>query len=459
MNHIARTIVQKKLKIALWGAGKNCHTYLEYIEKFCLIKMIVDNNPLLEGTYIGQYLCKSPDMVKSIDAVVVTIDDKNANREIYDFCIEKKLEVCDYRELLAAIHPVYEESLINTVLCDSDPEEKVIMKKYIGIDVPAYGCNLSCSYCYAGKKCSRETAFPELIHSPRYIRYRLRKENIGGCALIGICACGETLFADKFVDICTELLKEGHYLMIVTNGTSTNVIKDLIKNANEYAEHIIFKISFHYLELKNKGLLEHFTDNVNIINESKASYTIELMPHDELIEFIPEILFFSMKNFGAYPQLTVGRDEQNSRKLLTKFSKEEYIRIWQVFQSEMFDLKIKFYMMHGTNCNAGRDSFFIDLYSGVMKRCLFPENMGDFYDENVLLDFERVGDSCPLDYCYNCHAYVTMGVMPDVPAPTYLDIRDRVREDGTHWIKEKMRGFLNTKFYKHYTDAELKSDA
>ena len=112
-----------------------------------------------------------------------------------------------------------------------------------------------------------------------------------------------------------------------------------------------------YLELKKKGLLEHFANNVNIISESKASYTLELMPHDELVEFIPEIMSFSMKKFGAYPQLTVGRDEQNSRKLLTKFSEEEYIRIWKVFQSEMFDLKMKFYMMHGTNCNAGKELF------------------------------------------------------------------------------------------------------
>ncbi len=452
MNNIAGMIVQKKLKIALWGAGKNCHTYLEVIEKFCLIEMIVDINPLLEGTCIGRYLCQSPDMLKNIDVVVVTIDDKNAKGGIYDFCSEKGLEVCNYRDLLAVIYPVYEESFIKTVLHDADPEEKVIMKKYIGIDVPAYGCNLNCSYCYVGKKCSRETAFPELIHSPRYIRYRLRKEKIGGAALIGICANGETLFADKFVDICTELLKEGHYLMIVTNGTAVKVIKDIIKNAGEYVEHVIFKISFHYLELKKKGLLERFADNVNIINESKASYTLELMPHDELIEFIPEILSFSLKNFGAYPQLTVGRDERNNRELLTKLSKEEYIRTWKVFQSEMFDLKIKFYMLHGTNCNAGRDSFFIDLYSGVMKRCLFPENMGDFYDDSISLDFERVGDSCPLNYCFNCHAYLTMGVMPDILAPTYLNIRDRVREDGTHWIKEKMRRFLNTKFYEEYID-------
>lgn len=450
MNDLAKRIAENDLRIALWGAGNNCRKYLKCIDTFCKISHIIDKNPILEGTNIGKYICKSPDsseLLNSVDAVVVTIDDKNANNEIFDFCVKNGIAVCNYRELLSIINPIYEESLIQTELCDADPYEKATMKKYIGVDVPAYGCNFNCSYCYIGDKCSYEAAFPKLIHSPKYIRYRLRKENIGGAALIGLCAGGETLLADKVTDICVELLKEGHYLIIVTNGTATKVIKDIIENAKEYASHIIFKVSFHYLELKRKDLLKHFSENIKMINESNASYTLELMPHDELIEFIPEILSFSKEKFGAYPQLTVGRNEQNNRELLTKLSKEEYIWTWSVFRSEMFDLKMKFYMMHGTNCNAGKQSFFVDLNSGGMNRCLFAEYMGDFYDENVSLEFERVGDSCPLDYCYNCHAYVTIGVMPDIIAPTYLEIRDRVRDDGSHWIKEEMREFLNGKFY------------
>lgn len=447
MANIAERIVQEKIPLTLWGAGKNCQTYLKIIEQFCQVEKIIDSSPLLTGICIGRYPCKSPDLLNQTDTVVITIDDKEANKEICNICIEKGITVCNYREILALINPIYEESLIRTTLNDADPGEKAVMKKYIGIDVPAYGCNLNCSYCYIPEKRSLKTAFPELGHSLNYIRYRLRKENIGGSALIGICASGETLLADKFTDICMELLKEGHYLMIVTNGIAGKVIRSILENADEYACHIIFKISFHYLELRKRGLLERFADNVKFISESRASYTLELMPHDKLIAFIPEILSFSMKNFGAYPQLTVGRDEKNGRKLLTKLSKSEYIRTWKVFRSEMFDLKMKYYMMHGTNCNAGKDSFFIDLYSGNMSRCLFWDNIGNFYDESVSLDFPRVGDSCPLDYCYNCHAYVTLGVLPDILAPTYLEIRDRIREDGSHWIKEEMRRFLHHKLY------------
>ncbi|WP_207638113.1 radical SAM protein [Butyrivibrio sp. FCS006] len=338
------------------------------------------------------------------------------------------------------------------MLIDVDPYAESIMRKYIGLDIPAYGCNLNCSYCYLNNKSTGEGAFPPLTHSVQYVRYKLRREAIGGSALIGMCACGETLLADKFDDLCVELLKEGHYLIIVTNGIYTERIERLIKRAGKYSRHLIFKMSFHYLELKKRNLLKIYRDNIRLIDNSDASYTIELMPHDELMEFIPEIMDYSYKSFGALPQLTVGRDEADSRKLLTALSIDEYIDVWSVFKSEMFDLKMKYYMMHGTNCNAGRDSFFIDLDSGAMRRCLFPDKQGNFYDENADLNFDRVGDSCPLEYCFNCHAYVTIGILPDFEAPTLTEIRDRTTTDNKHWLKSDVRRFLGVKIYEHVFD-------
>lgn len=331
---------------------------------------------------------------------------------------------------------------------DSDPKEEAVMTKYIGIDVPAYGCNLNCSYCYLDRNQERKIQFPKLNHSIKYIRNKLQKRNIGGSALIGICASGETLLADGIVELCVELLKEGHYIIIVTNATYSEGISKLIEAAGDYASHLMFKASFHYMELKKRNLLSKFADNITAIDQSKASFSIELMPHDELVEYIPAIMEYSYEFFGALPQLTIGRDEKNECKLLTKMSIEEYRKTWEVFKSEMFDLKMKYYMMHGTNCNAGRDSFFLEIDSGFMRRCLFADNLGNFYDDNTSLDFERVGDNCPLKYCYNCHAYVTIGVLPDYPSPSLAIIRDRERLDGRHWLKKDMRRFLDIKLYE-----------
>ena len=328
---------------------------------------------------------------------------------------------------------------------DEDPYAENIMKKYIGIDIPAYGCNLGCTYCYLEDKTIGRGSFPPLKSSVDYIRYRLNKESIGRSALIGLCGSGETMLADQFEELCIALLKEGHYLIIVTNGLCTDKIEKLIKNAGEYARHLIFKMSFHYLELKNKNLLRKYANSIQIIDGSEASYTVELMPHDEIINEIPKIMEYSMEVFGALPQLTIGRNEHDERKLLTNLPIDKYVEVWGVFDSEMFNLKIKYYMMHGMNCNAGRDSFFIDLSTGNIRRCLFAENKGDFYDDCLSLDFDRVGDTCPLNYCFNCHAYVTIGLLPDFESPTLAQIRDRKKIDGKHWLKDDARRFMNSR--------------
>jgi len=61
--------------------------------------------------------------------------------------------------------------------------------------------------------------------------------------------------------------------------------------------------------------------------------------------------------------------------------------------------------------------------------------------------FQQVGKECPLPYCFNCHAYLTLGLIPDVKAPTYLEMRDRITCDGNHWIHDKMRTVMNQKLY------------
>lgn len=451
MECVAKKIVTENISIALWGAGKNFRGYHNFIQKYCNVRFVIDKNIEMKGQIVDGLLCEAPETIKNdkLTAVVVMIDNLSAKDEIFKYCKELGIEVCGYRELLNELYPVYEKEILSNVrFFDADPDEKSEMKKYIGINVPAYGCNFACTYCYIDKKVKGKDAFPKMVHLPDYVRYRLSREKLGGCALIGICGYGETLLADRITDVCASLLKEGHYIHIVTNGVITSKIQEVLEKAGEYRKHIIFKISFHYLELKNSNLLEQFAENVKMIENSEASYSLELMPHDELIEYIPEILAFSLKKFGAYPQLTIGRDEHNNRKLLTNCSIEEYKRIWSVFESNMFDTRMKFYMMHGKNCNAGKYAFFFDLYTGEIDRCLFADRVGNIYDDECEYNFERVGDYCPMDYCFNCHVYATLGLMPDVDAPTYLDIRDRITVDGRHWIKDDMRRFLDIKLYE-----------
>lgn len=449
---IAHSIAQEKNGVYIWGAGKRGRQFAPIIDEYGIeIKGFIDSNEEKIGKkIILNKLCYSPEILEQADTVpvIIIIDDKRAKANIASYCDKHKIKYCLYDDLLKIIVPVVEQKRINSyVFKNCSLHEEQHMTKYIGINVPAYGCNFNCMYCYLDNKRRGKDAFPALIHSPQYIRYQLRREKLGGAALVGICAYGETMLTDKIVEVCYELLKEGHYLHIVTNGICADKIKELIEISGEYSERILFKISFHYLELKSRKLLERFSNNIHMINESRASYTIELMPHDEIIPMIDEIKEYSINNFGALPQLTIGRDENNEMRLLTSHSKDEYIRIWSTFDSEMFETRMNMYMIHGRNCNAGVDGFFVDLYTGDVNRCVYREAIDDFYSLDFNPTYDRVGDNCPLGYCFNCHVYATLGMMIGLDVPSYYEIRDRVMNNGKHWIKEPMRKFIDVKLY------------
>lgn len=451
-------IVKEKIDVPVvaWGAGRTFETYCNLIIKYCDLRSVVDRNERLQGHVMRGIKCISPkDISSDISLVIITVENKNAQVEIKDFCKEMNIAACTIEDYLKIVWSEYEEEYLLTVkhlFKDYNPEAKAIMQKYIGINIPENICSLDCQYCYLSLNPNRrfENINNNNPHLPLFIRWQLRREILGGSCLIGLTASGETLVADKIVEVCCELLKEGHYLHIVTNGLATQKIKEIIYEARGYAKNILFKLSFHYLELSKKNLLNKFVESVRVIEDSAASYTIELMPHDELIPYISDVLSFSKEHFGAYPHLTIGRNNKAGYKLLTKQTFREYYNTWKVFDSEMFEMRMKLYLTKGTNCNAGRLSFFFNLYTGQMKRCVFHENAGNLYLDGLSKDgFERVGDFCPLESCYNCHVYAPFGILPtDSPVPTYMTIRDRIKTNGEHWIKKDMREFLDIKLHE-----------
>ncbi len=144
-----------------------------------------------------------------------------------------------------------------------------------------------------------------------------------------------------------------------------------------------------------------------------------------------------------------GRDDNKDYKLLTNLSYEEYYSLWKQFDLPLFEYKMQMYKVKGKKCMCGLWSFNVDLEAGNISRCtIVNESIGNLYDENVSLDFKAVGNKCPLDYCYNCHVYGSLGIMLlDKKESTYLQMRDRVKSDGSHWIKKPVSNFLSQKIY------------
>ena len=323
------------------------------------------------------------------------------------------------------------------------------MKRYFDIYVPTEVCNLKCSYCYISCKGQASNVIGKIGHSPQEIREALSIKRLGGVCLLNFCAGGETLLGEEILPIIKELLKEGHYVTIVTNGVLTDKIDCILTWDNESLQRLMFKISFHYLELKRLNLLNKFFSNVAKIQQSASSFSLEIMPHDELVPYIDDIKEISLKNVKALPHVTVGRDESTpDMRLLSKYSKEEYKEIWRVFNSEMFDFKMKMLSEERYEfCYAGEWSFSLRLDTGDLYQCVGAKKIDNIYENaSTPLHFRLVGRHCPNAYCYNCHSYMAMGIFPEIETPTYAQVRDRVCTDGSHWLSPKIHQFISQKF-------------
>ena len=263
---------------------------------------------------------------------------------------------------------------------------------------------------------------------------------------MNFCADGETLLT-KDIDLYVKVLVEqGHYAEVVTNMSVTPVLKKFLSWEKNLLEHLEFKCSFHYLELKRKGLLEQFADNVCSAWAAGASATVEMTPTDELVPYIDEVKAFSLKRFGALPHLSIARDDRTSGiEKLTSMSPEEYHDTWSQFGSGFWEFKESIFGKRQKGfCYAGAWSAYIDL-TGQAKACYSRPYLGDvFADPGKPFPAKAIG-RCPIAHCYNGHALMTMGLIPGAYDTGYGDIRNRARADGEEWLRPELKGFFNSK--------------
>lgn len=438
-------------EIILWGTGNNFERNIDKIVEHIPIKGVCDSDEAKHNKQFHGYLCIAPEnIIGSNCFVIITVLDHKAIKEI-ETRLSGKNDFCSLKDALVFCKIMHENKIVEAnehLLSLDDTKWDNVMKKYVGIHVPATTCNLSCPYCYIRQN-SDFYKGPIVEHSPRYIRLCLSQKRLGGQSLIGLCGAGETLFCDKIIEICVELLKEGHFLHIVTNGTVTSKIEELIQKSGKYVRHIFFKFSFHYEEFERKNLLETFVKNVNYVSKAGASFTVELTTDDNLLSSIEDIKEFSIKHFGALPHVTIARDETNPKlPILTKMSNKEYYKIWSGFSSELFEVKWNYFGKHINNCFAGKNSLYIDLMTGNIMRCLKQPVIDNLYtSKKELLEYECVGDACELPYCYNNHAYLTLGISPNIETVSFAKVRDRETNYGEHWLQPEVYSFINQKLY------------
>ena len=332
------------------------------------------------------------------------------------------------------------------------------IKKYVECYVDTETCNLRCHYCYIallGKFKKKLVKFP---HSPEKIRKALSVERLGGKCLLNFCAGGETLLAEDVIPVIRALLEEGHYLMVVTNGTMTKRFEEIVKFPKDLLERLIFKFSFHYLELKRINFMERYFENIKMIDKAGCSYTVEITPNDELIPYIEDVMAVCKKELGELCHVTIARDDRTKNiDILSKEGFEQYKKIWGSFDSDLFKFKSEiFYKKRKEFCYAGDWSVYVNLSTGDMKQCYWGRYLDNIYkDVNKPLKFEAIGCNCPQPHCYNGHAFLTLGDIPELHTPTYATLRNRGEKNGKEWLKPKMKDFMSQKLYdnnEEYTE-------
>lgn len=325
------------------------------------------------------------------------------------------------------------------------------IKRFIDIMIPTETCNLRCHYCYIAQKRRFNSKLASFSHDPKTIRKALSVERLGGICLLNLCAGGETLLSDEVLPIVKEFLSEGHYVMIVTNGTLTKRFEEIAEWPKELLKHLFFKFSFHYLEMKRLGWMERFAKNVQLMKSAGASITVEVTPSDELIPYIDELKENCKKYFGTLCHVTIARDDRtNGIDILSELSVEENKQIWGQFNSTLYDYKMQIYHVKRNEfCYAGEWSLYLNLETGRLTQCYCGKEIDNIYRNiDEPLHFEAIGYQCSLPYCYNGHAFLALGDIPELKTPTYAEERNRVCADGTEWLQPEMKSFMQTKLYQ-----------
>ena len=184
-----------------------------------------------------------------------------------------------------------------------------------------------------------------------------------------MCAGGETLLYPYMIEIIETMLFCGHYVSIITNGSISERFLALSNFPTEYRERLFIKFSFHWTELKRLNLFDVFWSNVHLMRNSGVSFSIDLAAYDGLIQDENEIKKMCMNEVGAFPHVTALRDELTSGyKLMTNHPIDEYEKIWQSYQSDLFNIRFDVIKNKSKGfCYAGAWSYTINLGSGEIR--------------------------------------------------------------------------------------------
>ena len=327
------------------------------------------------------------------------------------------------------------------------------LKGFIEVLIPVTQCNIKCHYCYVIQRENR-TGKRANLPSVDLIRKSLSKQRLGGVFFISLCGAGETMMVKELPEIALELLKEGHYINITTNGTISGTFDVIEEYSDQYPElmsHLNFSFSLHHLEMIRTNTYDKFWTNINRCKKMGVSFVVQFNLCDEYEPFLEEIKAECLSHIGALPQVAATREEKDvvdDVQLFTNHTREDYVKAGSMMDSPLFDYTIKnFGVKRKEFCYAGRITYVLNLSTGIMKPCYCSFNYQNIYrnpEEPIRL--YPVGKHCQSPFCMNNSHFMSFGVIPDLKnGPTYAELRNRKCTDGTEWYQPAFKAMASQK--------------
>lgn len=326
--------------------------------------------------------------------------------------------------------------------------DKIKMHKFIEMSIPIRACNLRCEYCYVTQNnwwSSQKVDFKVCLDK---IAKAFAQERLGGVCMFNLCATGETLLQNEVIEIIKVLLGNGHFVMVVTNGTLSERFEKCCLFPSDLRKRLFFKISFHYLELKKRKLLEVFFTNIKLLHEAGISFSVELTPDDSYIPYIEDIKNVCHKYLGCLCHVTVPRNECiKGYPLMTSLSRTEFKKLWMGFDSSLFEFKESIFEIRRKEfCYAGKWSFVVDVITGEYKQCYRGKVLGNLYKSiHDPIKELAVGHNCAEGHCFNGHAFLGFGVIPEIITPSFAEMRNRTLPNGEMWLNKEMKMMMECK--------------
>ena len=323
------------------------------------------------------------------------------------------------------------------------------MRRFLECLIPITSCNLKCDYCYIIQEGRRKNEKANFEYSPEHIGKSLNVSRLGGVSLISITGSGETLIPKELPQITKEILKQGHFVNITTNGTLTKRFDEVLSCTEGFHNRLHFSFSFHYIELDKLGLIDVFFANIKKVKDAGCSILLQINLVDEYIPYWEEIKRLSLYHVGALPQVALTRDESNNTyKVMTSLPEKEYLKIGKEMKSPLFEFTYNNFMVKRKEyCYAGLWSGKLNLCTGELSACYGNGLIQNIFKNPLrAIKFEPIGKHCKFKYCINSSHFLSQGNIPELlPILSYGELRNR---EEANWYSEEMKKFL----YKYFED-------